>query len=109
MKNIITIDICGHKWDIRFLPKDLLKKEVGFDVLGFTFVDRFSIDVVDSCTKQETKRILSHELTHAIICSQGRAFQKKFSQEEVCEYVAWTFEMTNRLVKEVMKKRYGED
>lgn len=108
MKRFVKLNILEHDWEFRFVPKDVLKKELGFDALGFTFVDKFTIDIVDTCSRQETKRILAHEITHAILCSQGRAFQKKLTQEEVCEYVAWTFELTNKLVSSVLIKVFGE-
>lgn len=104
MTRLIKLNILEHDWEVRFVPKDVLKKELGFDALGFTFIDKFTIDIVDTCSKQEAKRILAHEITHAILSSQGRAFQKKFTQEEVCEYVAWTFELTNKLVNNVLIK-----
>lgn len=102
MLNTVNINILGHDWEVRFLPKKILKQEIGFDVLGFTFVERFTIDVCIECTAQEVKHILTHEITHAVLCSQGRAFQRKFTQEEVCEFVAWNHKLISNILDEVM-------
>ncbi len=100
MKKIFTIKIFGHEWDVRLVSKEVLRKELGFDALGFTFIDRFTIDVLEECTDQEISHILAHELTHAMLCSQGRAFQKKFTQEELCEFMSWNHETLDLLISE---------
>lgn len=96
---ILPIRINGWYWEIRFVSSEVIKHELGFDALGFTFVDRFTIDIVDSTNKEEVKLRLIHELTHAIICSQGRAFQNKFSQEDIANLVAWSYPTINEILK----------
>ena len=106
MRKIIKVNILGHTWKIRFLPYDTLNKEVGFNALGYTFTDRKCIDVCDHYEPADTERIIAHELAHAFICGQGRTFQKKFTQEEVAEFVAWSIDEMMKVKEQIMKARY---
>ena len=88
---IFSFKLNGWDWEVRLIPKELLTKELGFEARGFTFIDKFTIDIVAGLSKKETMLIFTHELSHAILSTQGRAFHQKFNQEDVCNFVAWSF------------------
>ena len=48
--------------------------------------------------------IFIHELTHAILNTQGRHYQKRFELEELCEFVAWNFDEIERCVNEFVEE-----
>lgn len=109
MKKIIKVKILGHNWRIRFVPKKVLDEELGLNAWGFTFSERKCIDICDMFEVEDVERIITHELTHAFICSQGRTYQKKFTQEEVAEFIAWTLEEIKKVKDQIIKERFGKE
>ncbi len=93
-----TIKIQNYKWTVDFVPVDQLPRATD----GITLYNERKILIRNDLDKVTTECILRHELTHAILCIQGRWIQKKFTQEEVCEFVGFQTPTINALVKEVL-------
>ena len=102
--NFIKFKIGNHNWEIRFITNRLMPEGAA----GFTYFQRKTIDVDDSLDKENTELVVIHELTHAFLMTHGRGYQLKFSQEEVCEFVAWNIKDIYYLVNYIMAKRYGK-
>ena len=94
-----TIKIQNYKWAVDFVPVDQLPRTTD----GITLYNERKILIRNDLDKVTTECILRHELTHAILCIQGRWIQKKFTQEEVCEFVGFQTPTINELVKEVLR------
>jgi len=92
MKDKISIDIYDHKWTIEFLDKD--SPELGgAGADGRTYYNELRIVIRNDLNPQITRSVLTHELTHAFLMCQGRWMQKKFDQEEICEFMGFCGKM----------------
>ena len=38
-----------------------------------------------------TRNVFIHEVVHALLGTQGRIFQKRYTDEDICEFIAWRF------------------
>ena len=65
---------------------------------GFTWNVEKTLAVADTIEE------LCDLFVNAVLDTQGRCMQKKFSVEELCEFVAWNGEEITRITKEIMKK-----
>lgn len=50
-----------------------------------------------------TELVLRHEIVHAILCTQGRVYQRKFSVEEVCEFISYKLPEIEQICEIIMK------
>ena len=54
--------------------------------------------------------VLRHEITHAILCLQGRCYHNKFTQEDLCEFVAfqspYICKKVNKIIEVLKWKRF---
>lgn len=103
MKKEITmkrIEIFGYKWDVDFVAPENQNLR-GND--GCCLFNKRLILIRNDVGKSATECILRHELTHAMLCVQGRHYQRKFDVEEVCELVAFLTPAINSIVKEVKR------
>lgn len=100
MKNRIKINIYGYEWTIEFVNKDN-KSLKGCD--GMTYLNELTIFIRKDVNKQMIRSILRHELTHAILCVQGRWYQKKFDKEELCEFIAFQTPTIYQLTKQILE------
>ena len=71
---------------------------------GRTFANDFVIKIADDLKGEARKLTFLHEITHATLSCQGRWYQKRFSQEEVCEFIAYTHDETERLLEEFIRE-----
>lgn len=98
MKKPATISIQNYKWKVEFVSVLDLPKESD----GTTLYNERRILIRDDLDEVTTECILRHEITHAILCIQGRWSQTSFTQEEVCEFIGFQTPTINELVKEVL-------
>lgn len=84
----MTINIYGFAWKVIYVERSELQ---GSD--GRTCANDFVIKIASDMTLQAKRLTFLHELTHAILSCQGRWYQKKFTQEEMCEFIAYTHSM----------------
>jgi len=96
----IKVNIYGYEWAIEFVNKDS-KALQGSD--GMTYLNLLTIVVRKDIHREMMKSVLRHEITHAILCVQGRWYQNKFDKEELCEFVAFQTPFINNLVEEILK------
>jgi len=94
------IDIYGYKFQIHFVDKDD-ERIRGND--GLVKYNEFLILIRNDLNKQMTGCVLRHELTHAIMCVQGRWSHIKLSQEDMCEFVGFHAPYICKKVDEIMK------
>lgn len=105
MKIIIKAKVNGHNWKIRFVDQNFLPE----GVFGITYFARKMIDIRDDLDKENAELTLTHELTHATLTSQGRTYQKTFTREDICEFVAWNIETIKAIKDQIMKERYAKE
>lgn len=102
MKRIIKVKIGNHLWSIRFLDREQMRP--GED--GTCWSCKKCIDIDSASGRNETSIILTHELVHALLATQGRCYQKKFSHEEMCEFVTWNIDEIIKIRDKVLKEVY---
>ena len=82
------------------------------------FVDRKDIDNCDGKALHNSRLILvandldevatiltiRHEIVHCLLGIQGRAYQKKFDVEEVCEFIAYKLPEISDVMNHIEKK-----
>lgn len=82
-----------YEWEIRLSPR---KEIQGND--GQTRYNEFVILIADDLTPSAKEISLRHEVIHALLGTQGRAFQRKFDVEELCEFIAWKLPEINDIM-----------
>lgn len=68
---------------------------------GVTRYDTLTIEIDDSADDIKTQLLLRHEIVHAILCTQGRAYQEKFGLEEMCEFIAYKLPEINQVMEHI--------
>ena len=101
-KFIFKVKLLGHKWEIRFLKRQLMQDENN----GMCYVLKRTIDIADDLTEAEVRFVLAHELTHAVFGMCGRAFDEEFSEESVCETFAWHADEIIAIRDRVIRERF---
>lgn len=104
MKDIIKVKILGHSWEVRFLERKLMYENNN----GTCWSLHKAIDIATDLTLEETKFILTHEITHAILGICGRTFEDTLDHESACETVAWHIDEIIKLRDSIMKERFGK-
>ena len=103
MKSFIKIKILGHPWEVRFMERNLMHEGNN----GTCWLLHSSIDICSDLTENETRFILTREITHAVLGISGRTFEKDMDQESVCETIAWHIDEIIAIRNQVMKERFG--
>ena len=93
------IVINGFKWTVYFVDISKLPEQSD----GITMYNERKILVRKDLDKETTKCVLRHEITHAVLCTQGRWSQKTFKQEEMCEFIAFNLDLINKLVEKASR------
>lgn len=107
MKNFIKVRIGLYPFEIRFLDHEQMEKSHGEHCVGYCWFKQRTIDIIDDMDEISTELTIRHEVTHAILYTQGRVNQKKFDLEELCEFIAWKLPEINEVVEMIMKNRYA--
>jgi len=108
MKNNLKINILGHEWAIEFLDKD--SPELGgAGADGRTYYNELKIVIRNDLNPQITRSVLTHELTHAVLMCQGRWMQKKFDQEELCEFMGFCGKLIVSAVDAILEATNSSD
>ena len=81
----MKIDIYGHTFTISLDDSNRLQD----GVFGCTHSDKAEIVIRRGLAMEIADVTITHELVHALLMVQGRWGQKKFTDEEICEFVAW--------------------
>ena len=80
------VRIGNYTWTVKFVDiQELPRSE------GQTRVNTFEILIRNSLSENTRRLTFIHEVVHALLNTQGRFYQNKFTQEEICEFVAWRF------------------
>ena len=95
------VKINGHCWDVKFVNSE--DEYLKGKRLGWTDTYNRVIRIDKSLDNESIKIVLIHELTHAILDSQGRGRQDNFSQEDVADFVSWNLDELSRLLEELYK------
>ena len=104
----ITVELDGYSWNIIFTDREGFENaDLPSSCDGITKFGEFSIYIDKNINPTAQKEVIIHELTHAILCTQGRWYQKKFDVEELCEFVGFCGEKiinaTNKIMSEWLK------
>ena len=76
--------INGFLWNVEFVDREKIQ---GND--GQTKPNDLLICIANDLNPNAMRLSFIHELTHALLDTQGRCYQKKFDLEELCEFIAW--------------------
>ncbi len=102
----MKISLYGYDWEVLFVDKD--DKDLGKNIDGITLYNDMKILVRNDLNPIMQKECLTHELTHAVLCTQGRCYQKKFDLEEVCEFVGFCGALIVECADAIMKHKEKE-
>ena len=94
---MIKINISDYDWSVCLVDKSELPTKTD----GITLYNERRILVRNDLDKITTKCVITHEITHAILCCQGRWLQKTFTQEEVCEFVGFQLNTINKIMNKI--------
>ena len=100
MKKDIEIMINEYPFTIKFFKKN----NEYYD--GLTRYNERIIEIRDDVDLIATMLLVRHEITHAILCCQGRCYQKKFDVEELCEFISYELPKINEIcnaIKQVLE------
>ncbi len=97
---IEQVDIYGYKFQVLFIDKDD-ERIKGND--GLVLYNEFLILIRNDLNKQMMECILRHEITHAIMCVQGRWSHIKLTQEDMCEFIGFNAPFICEKASEIMR------
>lgn len=105
--NFTGTEIClnGYKFNVLFADKDD-ERIRGND--GLVLYNEFLILIRNDLNEQMTACVLRHEITHAIMCVQGRWAQTKLSQEDMCEFIGFNAPTIVRTTREILEECSNE-
>ena len=93
MKNF-KVRIGCYTWQVRFVDAQELPRSD-----GQTRCNTLEILIRDSLDENAKRLTFIHEVIHALLNTQGRFYQNKFTQEEVCEFIAWRFNEIQEIIE----------
>ena len=99
------IDICGYEYEVNFIDKND-ERIKGND--GLVLYNEFLILIRNDLNKIMTGCVLRHELTHAIMCVQGRWSHRKLTQEDMSEFIGFHAPFIVKTTDEIVKERFGK-
>ena len=101
MKKQIMINLYGYDWTVEFVDKD--DKELD-GAWGITLNYAMKILIRNDLNQQLIKECVVHELTHAVLLTQGRGGPQKFCVEDLCEFIGFCgntiIETANQIMEE---------
>ena len=92
-----SVRIGLYPFQIKFVPASEIP-----NCDGSTFHNDRVIKIRNDLDDIATEIVLRHEITHAILGTQGRVFQKKFDVEDVCEFIAYRLPEINSIVDYIL-------
>ena len=92
----MIIRIGLYDWELLFVSKEEIN---GSD--GQTRCNDFKILIRDDLNERAQRIVITHEIVHALLDTQGRVYQRKFDLEEVCELVAWKLPEINQILETI--------
>ena len=98
MSKKYTFTINDYKWTLMFVDVAELPEKTD----GTTLYNERTILIRNDLNRITTGIVIRHELTHAILCTQGRWSQNNFNQEDVCEFVGFQLPTINRITKGIL-------
>lgn len=101
---IINVNINDIPWKVRFLPSEQMRDGDN----GTCYSLKRTIDIDDSLDYSEACIIITHELMHALMATQGRCFEEEINNESVCEIVAWNLDKLVCLRDSILSTKYNK-
>ena len=98
---IIKFKLGNHNWRVRFLPTHLMRENEN----GTCWTGKRCIDIDESMDDKETKLVLTHEIVHALMATQGRVYEEGLCNESVCEFIAWNIDEIVSVRNKIMERR----
>lgn len=96
----MKITICGYKFNVIFVERSNERIQ-GND--GLVLYNDMVILIRNDLNETMTACVIRHELTHAIMCVQGRWSHRKITQEDMCEFIGfqapYICELTNKIME----------
>lgn len=103
--NNFELRIGNYTWAVVFVDKND-ERIRGCD--GKTYYNDFEILIRNDLNKITTNIVIRHEVVHALLCTQGRWFQKKFDVEDVCEFISFRLEELKEIDELIFRNLIGE-
>ena len=100
--------IYGVDWKVIF-TNDYHNFHTNDYLFGETVYDTHTIFIRESLCDEAKKRTLTHEITHALLCCQGRTLDNVFDKEQICEFVAWNADYIVHISNDLFKKYKREN
>lgn len=97
----VNINLYNYKFKVEFVNKDD-ERIKGYD--GLVLHNDFLILIRNDLNKTITACVLRHELTHAIMCIQGRCHHEQVSQEDLCEFMGFQAPYICKKTDDIMKE-----
>ena len=102
-KFIFKVKIGNRDWSIRFLKPEMMRE----NEYGTCWCLKRAIDIDNSLDIEETKIILTHELSHAFLAVAGKLHVHDYDEENVCDFIAWNIDNIISIRDRVIKERFG--
>ena len=106
----MRFEINNDEWEIFIVPSESIKKRYNEDnnadstfVFGLTIYPEHAIWINDTMCLAEQIKTLRHELTHCYIWSYGLYNAPHYTEEMVCDIVAASHGIIDRIVNEFVK------
>ena len=94
----MKIYINNHSWHVyKAAATDPVLMVDGLSCRGTTWCDQQEIYIAKEINKDSAMRVIRHELVHAYLYSTQMNVPKKFTEEDLCEFIAcWGEEIMNK-------------
>ena len=94
----MKININNHSWNVyKAAATNPVLMVDGLSCRGTTWCDQQEIYIAKEINKESAMRVIKHELVHAYLYSTQMNVPKKFTEEDLCEFVAcWGEEIMDK-------------
>lgn len=107
----MKFEINNEEWEIFIVPSESIKNRYNEEydndstfVFGLTIYPRHQIWINESMCEAQKFRTLRHELTHCYIWSFGLNNAPHYTEEMVCDIVAASYGIIERIVMQFAEK-----
>lgn len=85
----MEINILNQIWDVKVVsPHDTSLCVDGSYCRGACWCDRLTIAISNELNEKTLRRVIAHELTHALLWSSQVQIPEQFTEEQVCDFMA---------------------
>ena len=100
MGDITRIKINGLDWEVKIVPNSVIEGQTGSKNWGCTNNMSQTIYLDERMPNQLLERVLTHELTHAILTSFSQS-EETYTEEDICCLFEAHHHTIEKLLKEI--------